>query len=842
MSGSNSSEPKPLVIKKISRFPSIILRNNKVTVIKNENGDIIKNIKGFKPLKQLYREDLIYESKPGDFLKSTDLITITNLHNLTTNSVRTVAKYVSRDGTNTYVKTSDNIVKVIGQDHYDILFSALCSVLNLEIKVRGILALLTIVKAVQEAACQTDASGVTHKGVSTLSTGTQTNESSMDILLKQRQRKRVKRQHLTPYVVKDIPDVPEKMVKKIIINPENFHQFQSEDGDDSVSSDRYNKKEQLPMIHLDEDSNGSIGNLSSLSVNTIPQLLDNPTSLLNNIERHTASDTVSEISKENIVYSPTMLTLIDGTQITIPLKPEDHFHIATPDILKHVSAEHRRKLLFLQAYLDWKHCTDKDEDGYMAIHLAAQNGDVDLIRRQCLVLKSRQESVDVTAGNMTALQLSLYQPSAQCTAMLLRFGADPLMTDSENRTCLHLAAEEKSDHLRAIINYCQSDPMRILRENEEFWNPELENKPKDELVWYLFDKLSKMNDSQGHTPLMLASKIGNYEAVKALVDMAPSSVNLQMPNCGNTALFLAVGAACIDSTERGNMTKVADNFIHTIEILVENGADPAIDNYSGVNVNVLLTEFNISELSLLIANKLTSINCFKGSWPEMKHNDTYILVKDKEGNVNVKEMSREKEKRKDMKPKILENVRVDTKFSPIKDTNKIGVVINKVIDSQHSNTDSNFMNTFKRFLKNNDDVIDTTNIPITVEHTFVNKINSIRRETDSQTLKLVKRNALIRKAGASKVVTANSSLNKQTIEAHNLINSSQDLKDSSFDGKIGKSRKRSSIVLEPTPGTSTQGMPEIIIRKKMPEDQPAKKSHVMIAIDNSKRFETTIDN
>lgn len=878
MSSSNvGDDPKPLLIKKISHIPHIFLRNNKVTVLKSENSEILKNIKTISPLQNLYKDDLIYESKQGDFLKSTDYsVTITSHHNLSTNSVRTTAKYVSHNGNDSYVKSSDNVVKLIGQDNYNVLFGTLCSVLNLEFKVRGILALQTVSKTSQEVGCQTDSASESDRKVScTVSTLSQTDETSMDILLKPKKRKRVKRLHQTPYVVKDEPKVVEdmngmeyKMVKKIVIKPENFDKFHLNEKSSVDNSILSNEKQTLPMIGhlaLDEDSNASTGNLSSFSVNTLPQLMDDPFSLLN-IEKFTEIESGTKNESRNMIINPVLITLLDNTKIEIPIKPEDQFHIATPDILKLLSPEHRRKLLFLQAYIDWKHCLDRDEDGYMPLHLAVQNGDVDLVRRQCLALKMRQESVDVTAENMTALQLSLYRPFPECTAMLLRFGADPLIADSEDRTCIHLAAEEKSDHLRAIINYCQSNPMRIINENEEFWRPELENKAKEELVQYLFNKLSRMNDNQGYTPLMLASKTGNYEAVKALVEMAPSSVNLQMPNSGDTALYLAVGAACMDASNRGNMMKVADNYVKTIEILIENGADPSIDNHSGNNVNVLLTEFNIGELSLLIANKLTAINCFNGAIPKSKGSDVFMLIKDKDGKVNVKEVPRDnKDKRKDTKPTILDNTRVDTKI--YHSANKINMIIKKNTegterrdgnvtskqDTEQTNSDTNFMNTFKNFIKNNNNV-DTANIPIMVERRPI--VSSNKEITGSSTSARVPPSQEI----ASKRNASQNILNmpivspKREKKSNNLIieilsnqkqsntniNTTQNTE--TVVKRLVKPLKRNAkFIIEPIASTSTSAQVTGVTGQSAPNQVAILKSHVPTSENDTKRLKLTIE-
>lgn len=163
-------------------------------------------------------------------------------------------------------------------------------------------------------------------------------------------------------------------------------------------------------------------------------------------------------------------------------------------------------------------------------------------------------------------------------------------------------------------------------------------------------------------------------------------------------------------TDRGNMTKVADNFYKTIEILVDNGADPGIDNHSGSNVNILLTEFNISELSLLIVNKLSAKNF--GNTNATKHPiDSYILIKDKNGQVSFTEMKEKKEK--DLKPVILENIRIDTKF------------VNKKVDKKPEDSKC-FMNTFKNFIqdksiKNTKD--DKSNIVITKSESLASTSN-----------------------------------------------------------------------------------------------------------------------
>uniref|UniRef100_A0A2A4JX99 Uncharacterized protein n=1 Tax=Heliothis virescens TaxID=7102 RepID=A0A2A4JX99_HELVI len=271
--------------------------------------------------------------------------------------------------------------------------------------------------------------------------------------------------------------------------------------------------------------------------------------------------------------------------------------------------------------------------------------------------------------------MSLFQENTQITSLLLHFGADVLDMDEEDRTVFHLAAEMASEHLPVLLNYCQQNARQILHENEELWRLGYEDKPDEELVPILMLHINKLVDGQGYTPLMLASKLGRYNNVLALVESCRAAVNVTMPNCGNTALYLAVGAACMDAAERGNKTKIVDHFRKTVEILVENGADPNIDNFAGSSVNDLLTEFNIGELSMLIANKLTSVRYFDGQLPNGVKGSDFMLFKDDSGKVNIKDV---REKKRVVKnppksknsPVILENV---TYKPPVKVNNTVVV-------------------------------------------------------------------------------------------------------------------------------------------------------------------------
>ncbi|KAG6443926.1 hypothetical protein O3G_MSEX003071 [Manduca sexta] len=628
MSTNSSPTQKQTIF--LKKMP-IILKKKQFVI----SGDKLINIS-----QTVFKEDVIYESKIGDFLRGEDrVVTIVNKLNRVTNNSVTIAKCLTP--TNVVIeKTSERISNLIGQKNYDTLFSALCSVISQDLKVRGILALLTVNNS-KDTTTQTGETGTSKRYKDS---SCQTDESRINLYPKSKPRKRLKRQALVPYVAKTV----EKHVKKIVINPDEYKDLEFND---------LAKDEGLDDL-ICENSNESIGNLSSLSILTTNTLLNNPIALINNVDKHTKQDSVAP---ENIPVHKEM------PEVLSPKSEIIFGQMVVQDPIE------KKRLASAQALLDWTSCIEADEDGNLPIHEAVKNNDLALLLRQCLVLTARKRSVDEPAnGDWTALKMAILKNHSNMTSILLRFGANPLLTDSEEKTSIHHAAEMPHEHLKAIVENCMTNPRRILEQNDELWHEDYTNMPDDRLARLLLVRMCSMCDLNGYTPLMLASKLGLGENVETLVRIAPSTINKQMPTSGNTALFLSVGAACTDCLERGDKTVVSPNFRRTIEALVENGADPSIVNHSGSNVNILLTEFNIAPLSTLVANKLTMINCFNGLVPETtKSPGTYIIIKNSEGTMNIKEVEKKKssesksmkngeekgtrEEQKRSKPVILEN-------------------------------------------------------------------------------------------------------------------------------------------------------------------------------------------
>lgn len=403
-------QPRMTIIPKITtqslpKMPIFITKNNKITLIEGQKASklFLKNIqpaKTFCRTQLAFREDIIYRSKEGDFLRGNPQVNIvvTNRLDLRNNSCRTVAQYINQSDNSVFLeKTSDSLTKLIGQESFDIVLSALCSVINQELKVKGIMGLLmenktepVPMKTFAEKCCQTDVNCV-------------------ELIYRIKQKKRIKRSQLIPYVVKDTP--AEK--KRVIVhlgNPKLLEEMED-------IPDKLSKQKELPEVEFNENSNAStstIGNVSTLSgISTnfrFNNLLDNPTEIFKQIDQCTAtttnelkpiqssqleqksspshsgstkllplkqettvqcltkvqqanpqsSTTVHQRVQEN--FSPACITMLDGSRIMVPVKPEDHFHIATPEILQNVTMAERKKLLWYQAYIDWKLCLNRDED------------------------------------------------------------------------------------------------------------------------------------------------------------------------------------------------------------------------------------------------------------------------------------------------------------------------------------------------------------------------------------------------------------------------------------------------------------------------------------------------
>lgn len=96
------------------------------------------------------------------------------------------------------------------------------------------------------------------------------------------------------------------------------------------------------------------------------------------------------------------------------------------------------------------------------------------------------------------------------------------------------------------------------------------------------------------------------------------------------------------STERCNKSDISDGFKHTIEHLVDSGADPTIANDSGIDVNTLFSESGIGALSMLVARKLTYHNT--RDLPQ-RTVEPHMLIKEEDGTIKTVDINHREPRR-----------------------------------------------------------------------------------------------------------------------------------------------------------------------------------------------------
>ncbi|XP_045487199.1 uncharacterized protein LOC111000463 isoform X2 [Pieris rapae] len=373
-----------------------------------------------------------------------------------------------------------------------------------------------------------------------------------------------------------------------------------------------------------------------------------------------------------------MLKLIDGSIVTLKTKPVDLFHIATPENLKDLTGDEQKRLRLHQAYLHWKYCLEVDEDDNLPLHIAVLEDEPDLLYRHCIMLKTRQESVDIPGEKgLSALQLSVHTNSPQCMKILLSFGAKITQIDSECQSLLHTAAETSAECVRTILQHCRKHPRKILSEEEGLWTPELEFQSDEEISTYLINHFCTMFDDQGLTPLMLASAKGLDLIVNELLQAAPETVNIKSPSSGNTALYIATSTASSHPELAGNTGKLSLNYSKTIATLCKYGAEPNIPNDSGNTVTMLLSDFKSNEIAQILANKVCD---------GTQKFDSFMLVRD-EGDIKLEPVKMTKQRETNERKKqndtavTYEDMLNDSEIESNIEVNKETLIFEKAVPS-----------------------------------------------------------------------------------------------------------------------------------------------------------------
>ncbi|XP_014497242.1 ankyrin repeat-containing protein At5g02620 [Vigna radiata var. radiata] len=157
-------------------------------------------------------------------------------------------------------------------------------------------------------------------------------------------------------------------------------------------------------------------------------------------------------------------------------------------------------------YYDLADAGIKARNGFDALHIAAKQGDLDVMK---VLMESHPElSMTVDLSNTTALHTAAIQGHTEIVKFLLEAGSSlATIARSNGKTALHSAA--RNGHLAVVKALLEKEPAVATR-----------------------------IDKKGQTALHMAVKGQKLEVVEELIKADPSSTNM-VDNKGNTALHIA---------------------------------------------------------------------------------------------------------------------------------------------------------------------------------------------------------------------------------------------------------------------------------------------------------------
>ncbi|CAK8536158.1 unnamed protein product [Lathyrus sativus] len=161
-------------------------------------------------------------------------------------------------------------------------------------------------------------------------------------------------------------------------------------------------------------------------------------------------------------------------------------------------------------YYDLAEAGIKARNGFDAFHIAAKQGDINILK---ILMEVHPElSMTVDPSNTTALHTAAAQGHIDIVTFLLEAGSSlATIAKSNGKTALHSAA--RNGHLEVVKALLEKEPDVAIR-----------------------------IDKKGQTALHMAVKGQNLEVVEELIKADPSSINM-VDNKGNTALHIATRKA-----------------------------------------------------------------------------------------------------------------------------------------------------------------------------------------------------------------------------------------------------------------------------------------------------------
>ncbi|XP_058797110.1 uncharacterized protein LOC131667609 [Phymastichus coffea] len=205
-----------------------------------------------------------------------------------------------------------------------------------------------------------------------------------------------------------------------------------------------------------------------------------------------------------------------------------------------------------------------DEDGYLGIHKAVVNNNLQDVQKHILILKAVKRNIDIcTEDGQTSLELAVeLEVDPQIAKILLDSGAQPISSKAVHDSALILAAKKSSRLLPLLLKYVDRN-----------------------------HKLLNAKNSEGFAAIHYCAQSGYLEGVTELIKHG-ADVNVQDERSGRTALFYAVDTK---STE-----VLREVYNEIAQKLVDNGAFSNIPTYSKHSVLSIIDDVKSHSLKIAL--------------------------------------------------------------------------------------------------------------------------------------------------------------------------------------------------------------------------------------------------
>lgn len=234
------------------------------------------------------------------------------------------------------------------------------------------------------------------------------------------------------------------------------------------------------------------------------------------------------------------------------------------NVLEGKHSDNVSKILLKELNIVFENAKSYDDDGFLAIHRAVLNSNIQQVQKNLIILNACKLSVDIESQNFkTSLELAIeFEVNPQIVKILLNAGAKPVSSKLRHDSALILAARTSSKMISLLI--------RSINESNY--------------------SLMNAKDSDGLAPIHYCAQYGNLEGITELIKLG-ADVNLQDDKSGRTALFYA-----IECRDPNVSQEVYEEIAHK---LIKKGAFSDIPIFS--KHNLLLMMDKIKSHSLKIA-------------------------------------------------------------------------------------------------------------------------------------------------------------------------------------------------------------------------------------------------